>query len=154
VDEVEATGPYHIRYGSRFQLVLRRAVAAITHVARRPLLSIYGGSYFGSGGGYGVVRTSGNCRAVGLVDNGFMAGPAAVEVSDPAVKARYYAVGGDCIGDVREWGEAGEWDPAARRWSDVPGVHRRTKTERLAWLAEVDVPSEDAARREAELDAS
>jgi hypothetical protein len=71
----------------------------------------YGSSYFGSGGGYGHVKTSENARAVGSSDNGFMTGCDAVRVVDENLPARAYGSGGDCIGEGREWGEAWEWVP-------------------------------------------
>jgi hypothetical protein len=84
---------------------------------RHELGHIYGGSYFGSGGGYGRVCCLENCRTVGTADNGFMSGPEAVEVIDWRKPAEFEASGGDAIGERgRSWGESGRWNPATRRW--------------------------------------
>ena len=93
----------------------------------------YGASYFGSGGGYGSVCLS-NCRTTGKMDNGFCCGPAAVEVINPDLPARFYARGGDCIGDGRDWAEAGEYVPGTG-WVAIPGYKLAdNKAARQAWL--------------------
>ena len=93
--------------------------------------TIYGDSYFGSGGAWGQVVCSANCRAVGTRDNGFVSGPDAVEVLDPSLPARFYARGGDDIGEGRSWGEAWEFSPA-KGW--VPAVLADSKEARAEWV--------------------
>jgi hypothetical protein len=74
---------------------------------------IYGKSYFGSGAAYGGVEIANNCRPVGRQDNGFVAGPAGVEVIDPTRPAHVLAIGGDAVGGGREWREEAWYTPAS-----------------------------------------
>lgn len=108
------------------------------------LSHIYGGSYFGSGGAYGAVNCCRNCRPVGRQDNGFVAGATKVEVIDPTRPARFYARGGDMIGDGRDWSESAEWDPK-KGWTPSSGHRLPSKEERQLWLraceAEAVVPA-------------
>ena len=80
---------------------------------------IYGRSYFGSGGGYGSVKTLENCRVGGELDNGFVYGPEYVEPIDPSLPAKVSASGGDCIGQGRKWSETAVWSPEDREWFPV-----------------------------------
>ncbi len=75
---------------------------------------IYGGSYFGSGGGYGSVRayqlsdwkkgvkTKLILKTEGTMDNGFGSGPKTVLIEPDML---VIALGGDSIGQGREWSE-------------------------------------------------
>lgn len=105
-----------------------------TEVVFEVVLSrIYGQSYFGSGGAYGAVFCSENCREVGTRDNGFVSGPDAVEVIDPSKPARFYARGGDDIGeDGRQWGESGVYIPD-QGWVQSSAHMLSSKEERRAW---------------------
>ncbi len=78
--------------------------------------NIYGGSYFGSGGGYGGIQNIKNAEVFGVKDNGFMSGPAGARVLDPSKPAKVVARGGDCINDGRTWTETYEWDVQTQTW--------------------------------------
>lgn len=96
----------------------------------RELQNIYGSSYFGSAGGWGVVRGIG-VRCVGERDNGFVSGPRAIIPADPTKPGAFRAKGGDnigqpsivlvstgnpisqiAIGRSRTWSEGGLWVPS------------------------------------------
>ena len=91
------------------------------NVGRQPLSTIYGASYFGSGGSGGWVWVCDNCRTDGWRDNGFCSGPDAVQVCDPTAPASYEAKGWDCIGDGRRWLEWGVWSPLDQKWTVTHG---------------------------------
>jgi hypothetical protein len=95
----------------------------------------YGGSHFGSGGGWGGVRHCGNATC-GHGSNGFISGPDSVTVTDPSQPARVSARGGDSIGDGRDWGEDHEWVPG-HGWihvtRDAPNPAPADREGRIAW---------------------
>jgi hypothetical protein len=73
---------------------------------RYHLRRMYGRSYFGSGSAYGRVKCDSNCRTGGVRDNGFVRSCEFVEVINPLLPAKFFARGGDSIGeDGREWSE-------------------------------------------------
>jgi len=88
---------------------------------RQKLATIYGPSYFGSGGSGGWVWTCPNCYTASWRDNGFCAGPDAVVVADPTAPATYEAKGWDSIGDGRRWLEWGVWNPGTKTWTVTHG---------------------------------
>lgn len=104
-----------------------------------PLLMLarpYGGSHFGSGGGWGGVRHCGNATIVGHGSNGFISGPNSVTVTNPTKPARVSARGGDSIGEGRSWGEDHEWIPEygwIRVPVDAPDPAPADREGRIAW---------------------
>lgn len=97
---------------------------------------IYGYSYFGSGGCYGKVTCGENCQEYGTQDNGFVVGPTGVEVIDRTKPARFFALGGDDIGNGRTWGESAEYVPGQGWWALTRHETKfKSAQERDAWLA-------------------
>lgn len=102
---------------------------------QQELRHIYGSSYFGSGGASGRLYCSKNCRPAGSKDNGFVSGPEAVDVIDPAQAARACAYGSDSIGGGRSWHEAYEWIPELQAWRPALfDAYRASKEEIRDWL--------------------
>ncbi len=98
---------------SRFQMNRTLSNATAVQEGWIQLRDIYGGSYFGSGGGYGSVRAydlddwrKGIRTELPLEtkagDNGFVSGPNAVDIKPGMI---VIARGGDSIGEGRSWTE-------------------------------------------------